>query len=569
MPNDNKRRNKNKPAVLLIWVDYERCSSDDQKYGDFTTVDNQREINRRHIQARIEEQGGQYVGSYADEGRTETNLNRPHWKRLLADAQAKKFNAVCVTYMSRLARGTTFHAAEYLLKEAGVQVVMVKEKFGNDLGGQMQKDITIFADGVFCKQISDHTKTKMQAMVERGYWCGVHPFGYKTIFATDGGGFVSADKDPPKRLVPHEDEAPSVRHAFEMALNRASYAGIREYLNAVTGRKWTTTTVKYLLMNETYTGVQNFGDWRNEEGHEAVVERATWEAVQEIVAVPRGRQPKHGDDFVYYLRGLLRCPHCECAYTQFSSNGNVRTHYYGCLHANKNKSDCPVKRINAEALHFTVLSLVERAAKHHTFMHKIIAGSGGWGSATDKQRAMRGQLARKLQFLGIQINNMTDALADGRASELIFNRLQLLQTERRQVSEELSGLDKDIAKATVKRPTAEQVCEAWGRITDLWDVLTEEERKKVLGGLVQEIVVTEKNRVHLRLSPNASVHGQFIAINSEMGAGRSYNLNRLWPRRAKSIPPRRIPCSALRPRWSAFDEALMLTHSLDIASAQS
>ena len=86
MPNDNKRRNQNKAVAPIRWVDYERCSSDDQKYGDFTTVDNQREINRRHIQERITEGRDQYVGSYADEGKTGTNLKRADWKRLWADA---------------------------------------------------------------------------------------------------------------------------------------------------------------------------------------------------------------------------------------------------------------------------------------------------------------------------------------------------------------------------------------------------------------------------------------------------------------------------------------------------
>ncbi len=527
MPNENKRRNMNKAIAPLRWVDYLRCSSDDQRHGDFTTIDNQREINRRHIQERIDEQGGQHVGSYSDEGRTGTNLRRPDWKRLLADAEAKKFNAVCITYMSRLARGNAFHVAEHLLKEAGVKVVMVKEKFSDDLGGQMQKDITIFSDGVFCKQVSEATKTKMEAMVERGFWCGVHPFGYMTVFAPGTDGFLSVDKEPPKVLVISPDEAPAVLRAYEMALNLATYADIRIYLNSVTSRKWTTTTVKYLLQNETYTGLQLFGEWRKDNSHEAIVDRATWEAVQEIVAVPRGRQPKHQDDFVYYLRGLLRCPYCNCSYTQFSSNGNSRSHYYGCLQSNKKKTECPVKSISAEALHHTILSLVERAAKHYTFMHKIIGESGGWGSALDTQRATRGQLAKKLQFINVQITNLTNALGEGRATELIFNRLEMLQAERHQITKELKQMETQITKATVKRPTAEQVCSAWGQITDLWGVLTESERKEVLGGLVQEIVVIQKDRVHLRLSPIASVHGQFIAINSQMGAGsgNTYTLN--------------------------------------------
>ena len=141
---------------------------------------------------------------------------------------------------------------------------------------------------------------------------------------------------------------------------------------------------------------------------------------------------------------------------------------------------------------------------------------------------MKGQLTKNLQFIGVQITNLTNALGDGRATDLIFNRLESLKAERERVSEELRRLETEIAKATVKRPTAEQVCAAWGQIVDLWDVLTEGKRKEVINGLVQqEVVVTEKDRVHLRLSPIASVHGQLIAINSRMGAERSLNANSL------------------------------------------
>ena len=140
---------------------------------------------------------------------------------------------------------------------------------------------------------------------------------------------------------------------------------------------------------------------------------------------------------------------------------------------------------------------------------------------------MKRQLAKSVQFIGVQITNLTNALGDGRATDLIFSRLESLKAERERVSEELWQLETEIAKATVKRPTAEQVCAAWGKIIELWDVLTEAERKEVMNGLAQEVVVTEKDRVHLRLSPIANVHGQLIAINSRLGAERSLNANSL------------------------------------------
>ena len=122
-----------------------------------------------------------------------------------------------------------------------------------------------------------------------------------------------------------------------------------------------------------------------------------------------------------------------------------------------------------------------------------------------------------LLTMDVRHRALSQAEAYERDAELTFNRLEVLQEGRRQVSEELERLEMEIAKATIKRPTEEQVCAAWG--------LTEDERQEALGSLVQEVVVTQKDRVHLRLSPIASVHGQFIAINSEMGAGRSLNAN--------------------------------------------
>lgn len=54
---------------------------------------------------------------------------------------------------------------------------------------------------------------------------------------------------------------------------------------------------------------------------------------------------------------------------------------------------------------------------------------------------------------------------------------------------------------------------------DVWPDLSEDEKAELLGVLVQEVIVKTKDRVLLRLSPIAEVHGQLLAINSPMGAG--------------------------------------------------
>lgn len=525
MPNTNYRQKQRKKLLgPLRYADYNRCSSDDQKYGDFTTIDNQKAKNAEYIRTT----GCTHVGTYTDEGKTGTNVNRPDFKRLVKDAQNGQFDAVVVTYMSRLARGPAFYIAEYMLKEAGVQIVMVEEKFSDDLQGQINKEVTIFADGIQPKQASMHTRTKMESMVSRGYVAGQIPFGYRKEYITSESMVKqSQDKAPPQIALLDEDAAPLVQQAFSMAKNRCTRADIREYLIMVSGRKWTTTQVTYLLNNPAYIGIQQFGDWVNESGYPVIIERDLWDAVQAILAETPARPPRKpkgqvvNDPYLYYLRGRVHCPFCGengkgCAYTQASAGG---THYYVCLLDNKQQAKCPVGRVNANALHYTVLSFIERAVRHHTVIHRMIAETEGWQTAPDELTTKLRQVIKQLQSIKLRKNNLLDSLASGKGTASILNFLEELEQQERLGSEQQKTLEREIQQATLKRPTAQQVQAVWGAMLEIWPDLTEEEKAELLSEIVQEVVVKSKDRVLLRLSSLAEVHGHFLAINSQMGAG--------------------------------------------------
>ena len=259
-------------------------------------------MNRHHVQ-KIE---GVLINSYSDEAVSGTNLNRPGWKRLLADAQAGLFDIVVVTYMSRLGRGRAYVIAEYELEKCGVRVEMVKEQFSDDIGGYMGKNMTNVMDGMYAYQVRQWTMTKMEAMVAAGYFPGGYPpFGMLKVIATDGAGFHRAGSDPPKRFAPDPEAADIVRQAFNLFLDSGQQARMREYLNAVTTRSWTTTAVKRLLTNEVYKGDIVFGQWRNAGACEAMVAAEAWEAVQAALGsqAGRGARAETADDYTYYLRG--------------------------------------------------------------------------------------------------------------------------------------------------------------------------------------------------------------------------------------------------------------------------
>jgi hypothetical protein len=82
--------------------------------------------------------------------------------------------------------------------------------------------------------------------------------------------------------------------------------------------------------------------------------------------------------------------------------------------------------------------------------------------------------------------------------------------------------DQEIASATIVRPTAAQVQEAWSEILRVWEVLTEDERGDLLGSIVQVVEMTEKESVTLELLPMSHSlmdYSHRFELKSSLGAG--------------------------------------------------
>ncbi len=421
--------------------------------------------------------------------------------------------------MSRLGRGDAGIIAEYSLQKANVRVEYSEQSFTDDISGTIHKSTMRLVEFLQTQEASMQTKTKMEAMVREGYFCGgTVPYGYRTELIRPR---MDAHEDVPKRLVVEENEANVVRLAYDRFLVTRSIAATRDFLKAATCRNWTSTTAKYLLTNPVYIGVQWFGDWQNLNAHEAIVDRVTWDKAQETaeaISTSRIRGARICHDYEYHLKGLVRCPHCGCPYTNGAAKGGL-VRYYQCLDDTKQKCKCPVGRINADALHRAILEEVHRVANHRTAMHKLIVQSGGWRGPDGDDKSLRGQLAKKKQFNEVQINNITRAISEGRSLGPLLSTLEKLERERDAIAQELERVEAEIACKTVVRPTADVVQQAWKQILDVWDDLSEDDRTEVMQSLVQEVVVTEKNSVDVRLRATPHFHAQEFITTYKLGAG--------------------------------------------------
>jgi hypothetical protein len=385
----------------------------------------------------------------------------------------------------------------------------------------VQKFVSRLMDGMYPQVVAQHTKTKMAEMFRQGYVCGgKEPLGYRKedVFST-GQVFVGRGKESPKRLVVSEEEAEIVRQAFALYMRTSKIAAVRDYLTSVTGAHRTTTQTKAFLQHELYRGVCTFGEWRREAPELRIVDEETWEAVQDSLAARAGgvsRAPIT-DEFAYHLRGRVFCPHCDCVYTNASAKSG-KAFYYQCLSDQKRTTRCPVARVNAEALHAAVLGEIRRAAEHRTVMHRLIATSGGWQAADEDLRVRRNQIARQKQATEMRATNFVKLLGDGTASEKLLAALLKAEAEIKQAGEELDALDRAIAVATVKRPTAEQVQAGWRELLEAWETATDAERSDLMQAVVERVEIKEKAKAAVRLFPiTQRPSGKFVT-NSKLGA---------------------------------------------------
>ncbi len=503
---------------------YLRCSSEDQVDGEFTTIDAQRAFNQDHVTAH----GGILIREYVDEAKTGTNLNRPGFESLLRDAKAGQFDVVVVTYMSRLARGDMYAIAAWQLEQVHVEIELVREHFGSDLAGYIGKQMTVVMDGMYQKMVGQWTKAKQEQMVKLGYFCGGRvPYGYKKVIVQNPAFTPKNDKEPPETLVPDEDQAPHVLRAFELYAQTHSVVKAVAYLNSATDREWNVDDVTYMLRNEVYRGVLQFGQNVNPTGYTPIVSQDLWDAVR-AVEENGARSPKVNmkDPLPYYFRGLVFCEHCGSRMTPAGHHGmNDKIGYYECLGAKKKGTcTCPTYRVNSKALHNAMLDEISRLASHPTRLE-------AYARAAVERMPEDGELAREIQRLtrtikdlDKQIKAITRALEEsGVALRPLIERMKTLEERRQAVELKLSELEAQRGQRNGARPQVALIQARWKKIVELWDEFTDEERTTAVLTLVKRVDIQSKTEGTCQMLVSGQVPFSYVEPDSIIERGSDSN----------------------------------------------
>jgi len=270
---------------------YTRKSTDDGLEQAFNSLDAQREACAAYVNSQRHEGWILVPDNYDDGGFSGGNMDRPGLKQLLHDVRSGKVNVIVVYKVDRLTRSLAdFAKIVETLDGAGATFVSVTQAFNTTTSmGRLTLNVLLsFAQ--FEREVTgERIRDKIAASKKRGMWMGGNPsLGYDV-------------KD--RQLIVNEAEAETVRHIMRRYLAAGSVRALLEELNQhgiVTkvnkgrgGVRFGRGSLRHLLQNPLYLGEVHFKGEVHLGQHQAIVDRALWDAVQAAFAAS-AVEAKHG-----------------------------------------------------------------------------------------------------------------------------------------------------------------------------------------------------------------------------------------------------------------------------------
>ena len=522
---------------------YERLSRDDDQIGDSNSIVNQ----KKYLESYAQQRGYTNIQHYTDDGWSGGNFERPAWKQLVADIEARKVAHVLVKDMSRIGRDylqTGFYT-EVMFRQHGVHFVAIANSVDSD--DQNSNEFAPFLNIMnewYLRDLSRKQKTAIRVKGESGKpTTNAAIYGYK--------------KMPGDKYTWHIDEeaAAVVRRIFRLTLegkgpydiarilyedkvdtpavylgkqNKGVWKNKEEFPNPY---NWSGFVVSQILAKPEYMGhTLNFRshkqsykdknpvmnpkeDWLIfENTHEAIVDKETWELAQQLRKTPR-RHDTIGE--ANPLTGLLFCADCGAKMYNQRTRGSDSKPYpsdaYECsaykLAGQRRTSACCNHHISTKALRELILNTIRTVSTYaisnqEEFAARVRAASQirQKEAAKDTKRKLNKDRKRITELDNI-IKKLYESFATGRINDKRFDSLlaeyeaeqKELQASVKAAEEHLSSFEEDTARV-------EQFMELAKRYTDFSELTTMminefidkilvHAPKKVDGDRVQEVEI--------------------------------------------------------------------------------
>ena len=288
---------------------YVRVSTEGQARVVEGSLKNQEQMLASELRRRnTGKSWGRHIGSYVDGGFSGSNIDRPEFKRLLADVERGSVDAIFFTELSRLSRSLKdfLHIFEFT-QQHNCDLVCLKTEIDttSPFSNLVVRILMVFAE--FERDMtSDRIKRNAYERSKRGLaYGGFEPLGYRR------------DPGHKGRLLIDAEEAKIVRDIFTTYIRKRSLLESLKVLKAKYEnpriQKLSRNGIYSILKRRVYIGVREIRNNGNIEevpgAWTAIITNKTFDQVRDILSGngPGPRSAKHN----YIFSGLIRCAKCD------------------------------------------------------------------------------------------------------------------------------------------------------------------------------------------------------------------------------------------------------------------
>ena len=484
MKQSNNKKSRDVTAFL-----YERLSRDDNLEGESYSIGNQKKL----LAKVAKEKGYTNLVHFLDDGISGVTMDRPGFVEMICQLEQGKAAAVFVKDLSRLGRNyiEVGRLTEEFFPDHDIRLVAVSDNIDTAEGENELAPIRNLFNEWYARDISKKRRISNKIKGNAGEPMGQPPYGY------------IKDPNDPKHWIVDDEAAQVVRRVYSMTLEGFGTEQIAAQLekdDVLTPRaywltkgikrpgkgkqqpptKWNSSTITKILSLQEYCGdILNFktysksyknkkridNDRENwvvfQDVHEAIIERAVYEQVQQKRGKIRKRRTNNGEHNMF--SGLLVCADCGSNLHFHFNQGNPEIKYFNCSNYKGNRGTCTSTHyVRVDFLEEVVLGEIRRLTKFASLYEdefvKAVIGHSQQAEQTDrklKEKELRTLLARDEELDGlferIYEDNVSGKLSDDRFAKMS----RRYEDEQKELAEKIKKLRSEIEKQSSRSMTTD------------------------------------------------------------------------------------------------------------------
>lgn len=484
MKQSNNKKSRDVTAFL-----YERLSRDDNLEGESYSIGNQKKL----LAKVAKEKGYTNLVHFLDDGISGVTMDRPGFVEMIRQLEQGKAAAVFVKDLSRLGRNyiEVGRLTEEFFPDHDIRLVAVSDNIDTAEGENELAPIRNLFNEWYARDISKKRRISNKIKGNAGEPMGQPPYGY------------IKDPNDPKHWIVDDEAAQVVRRVYSMTLEGFGTEQIAAQLekdDVLTPRaywltkgikrpgkgkqqpptKWNSSTITKILSLQEYCGdILNFktysksyknkkridNDRENwvvfQDVHEAIIERAVYEQVQQKRGKIRKRRTNNGEHNMF--SGLLVCADCGSNLHFHFNQGNPEIKYFNCSNYKGNRGTCTSTHyVRIDFLEEVVLGEIRRLTKFASLYEdefvKAVIGHSQQAEQTDrklKEKELRTLLARDEELDGLFERIYEDNVSGKLSNDRFAKMSRRYEDEQKELVEKIKKLRSEIEKQSSRSMTTD------------------------------------------------------------------------------------------------------------------